>query len=595
MYTVPASPMYSEGQQTDLSERGGGVGVTFDGGFVYSAYGGPTYGQVVDFGTSAPRVEGDTFDACGGHSSSATEASYHYHVPPVCLLHQLRAAEGAPSPQVGWMLDGFPIYGPLGPGGTAMKTCTVTGGTFGVDDCTDDCGGYYGDTGDGFMYRYYFLGEYNDGTCCTAPIDPQDGGGADYYPFTPACMSGCCPSGAWCSFGLPACDGDAIDGTTASFSPIAIGALATNTEACANDDVCCDFDVNSETCKVVTGSSTGASCGACTYSFPAAGPSPTLSPVAGPAAPAPVPEPTGSPVVAHTPTPSPVAGPAPPAPVSGPTASPTGSVETASPTGGGDDATRSPTGEPSAAPSAAPVVTASVSVHLEGVASCAVFGDAERAAFVAAVVASAPSLDDASAIGEIECADEARRRAARRRPLADAVGLSFDVSVSVEGASAIGSGAELAEALEAELDDAVSSGTFDDELHAGAVEAGSAVLTAAVATGVVVATLAPTEAPTEAPSVRTTFAPTLEPEEEDKETAASLMLMLIIGGFIAVLSCCCALVLVGFMNSRKSQKPAARARMELAARTTDPSDDLSFRAGTVAPVRKPPRTTAALV
>ena len=570
---MPAYPMYSAGQQTDLSETGGGTGVTIDGGIIYSGYGGPTYGRMTGYETSAPYVEGDTFDQCGGHSSSDTEPSYHYHVPPVCLLRQLGATEGAPSPQVGWMLDGFPIYGPLGPGGTAMKTCTVTGGTFGVDDCTDDCGGYYGDTGDGFMYRYYFLGEYNDGTCCTAPIDPQDGGGADYYPFTPACMSGCCPSGASCSFGLPACDGDAVDGTTASFSPIAIGALATNTEACANDDVCCDFDVNSETCKVVTGSSTGTSCGACTYSFPAAGPSSTPSPVA-----------------ARAPTRSPVAGPAAPAPVSGPTASPTGSVETASPTGGGDDATRSPTGEPSAAPSAAPVVTASVSVHLEGVASCAVFGDAERAAFVAAVVASAPSLDDASAIGEIECVDEARRR-----PLADAVGLSFDVSVSVEGASAIGSGAELAEALEAELDDAVSSGTFDDELHAGAVEAGSAVLTAAVATGVVVATLAPTEAPTEAPSVRTTFAPTLEPEEEGKETAASLMLMLIIGGFVLVLSCCCALVLVGFMNSRKSQKPAARARMELAARTTDPSDDLSFRAGTVAPVRKPPRTTAALV
>ena len=262
-YQLPAYPMYSAGQQTDLSETGGGTGVTIDGGIIYSGYGGPTYGRMTGYETSAPYVEGDTFDQCGGHSSSDTEPSYHYHVPPVCLLRQLGAAEGAPSPQVGWMLDGFPIYGPLGPGGAAMKTCTVTGGTFGVDDCTDDCGGFYGDTGDGFMYRYYFLGEYNDGACCTAPIDPQDGGGADYYPFTPACMSGCCPSGAWCSFGLPVCDGDAIDGTTASFSPMAIGALATNTEACANDDVCCDFDVNSETCKVVTGSSTGTSCGAC--------------------------------------------------------------------------------------------------------------------------------------------------------------------------------------------------------------------------------------------------------------------------------------------------------------------------------------------
>ena len=76
-------------------------------------------------------------------------------MPPVCLLRQLGATEGAPSPQVGWALDGFPVYGPLGPNGVVMKTCTVTGGTSGVDTCTDECAGYYGDTDDGYMYRYY--------------------------------------------------------------------------------------------------------------------------------------------------------------------------------------------------------------------------------------------------------------------------------------------------------------------------------------------------------------------------------------------------------------------------------------------------------
>ena len=29
--------------------------------------------------------------------------------------------------QVGWSLDGFPVYGPRGPGGTLMQTCTITG------------------------------------------------------------------------------------------------------------------------------------------------------------------------------------------------------------------------------------------------------------------------------------------------------------------------------------------------------------------------------------------------------------------------------------------------------------------------------------
>merc|ERR1719240_500727 len=113
---------------------------------------------MTDFESSAPYVEGDTFDACGGHASTTATASYHYHVPPSCLLRQLGMTEGAPSPQVGWMLDGFPIYGPRGPGGVRLQTCAVTGGTFGVDVCTDDCAGYYGDTGDGYMYRYYFLG-----------------------------------------------------------------------------------------------------------------------------------------------------------------------------------------------------------------------------------------------------------------------------------------------------------------------------------------------------------------------------------------------------------------------------------------------------
>ena len=85
--------MYSAGQQTDLSETGGGTGVTIDGGIIYSGYGGPTYGRMTGYETSAPYVEGDTFDQCGGHSSSDTEPSYHYHVPPVCLLRQLGAAE----------------------------------------------------------------------------------------------------------------------------------------------------------------------------------------------------------------------------------------------------------------------------------------------------------------------------------------------------------------------------------------------------------------------------------------------------------------------------------------------------------------------
>ena len=63
-YRIPLSPMYSPNQETDLSARGGGIGVLFDGGFLFSAYGGPNYGQVSTFLNSAPYAEGDTFDQC---------------------------------------------------------------------------------------------------------------------------------------------------------------------------------------------------------------------------------------------------------------------------------------------------------------------------------------------------------------------------------------------------------------------------------------------------------------------------------------------------------------------------------------------------
>ena len=248
-YQVPAVPQYSLSQQTDLSAAGGVTGVTYDGGMIFSAFAAAV--TLTDYQSSAPYLEGYSFDQCGGHSSSTSKASYHYHVPPSCLLAQLGMSDGAHSPQVGWMADGFPVYGPLGPSGTAMKTCTVTGGTIGQDVCTDDCGGYYGDTGDGYKYRYYMMGTFNDGKCTELPAQAA-GGGADYFPFTPKCLRGCCPAGATCSMGstnLPPCSGSAEAGTTSSFvagqvtPQLAVNSQGVNNAAYAaasESSLCCD-------------------------------------------------------------------------------------------------------------------------------------------------------------------------------------------------------------------------------------------------------------------------------------------------------------------------------------------------------------------
>jgi len=197
---------------------------------------------VTSFETSAPFVEGNTFDQCGGHCSHTDKPSYHAHVPPSCLLRQLGQTGTTHSPQVGWAFDGFPVYGPRGPGGVMMQTCTVTGGVYGRDVCTDDCGGYYraDNSIDNFAYRYYMLGDYNDGLSCALPGCPSPG--PEYHPASPVCYRGCCPSGATCHSTIPACPASpTLPGTTSGYSAsvptinglnLASG-LPQNTEACS--------------------------------------------------------------------------------------------------------------------------------------------------------------------------------------------------------------------------------------------------------------------------------------------------------------------------------------------------------------------------
>ena len=99
-----------------------------------------------------------TFDNCLGHTD--TDHSYHYHLPPKCLLNSLGVATpcdtdwwhqenttdywpstSSPSPLVGWALDGFPIFGPYDSHGDLMSS-----------DLLDVCNGKTDLDGG---YRYY--------------------------------------------------------------------------------------------------------------------------------------------------------------------------------------------------------------------------------------------------------------------------------------------------------------------------------------------------------------------------------------------------------------------------------------------------------
>merc|ERR1712086_1051485 len=373
------TPTTGEGSaEAALGAQGGSMGVFFSGAMLYSPYGGPSYGTTTGFTTSATYAEGNTFDQCGGHSSSTSSASYHVHVPPSCLMYQLGGwaiDSSAHSPQLGWAADGFPVYGPHGPSGTRMQTCSITGGTYGTASCTDNCGGMYkvDSSIDDFYYRYYIQGTYNDGKQCTSPSCPSLG--EAYYPNTPMCFRGCCPFGITCSYGniIGSCSGTYSNGYSSSYTPSATSSngaggsgtdmssgLAINSCACACDSLACE----TSTCSEQAWKST--QCNAYTNSCPT-----TAAPSSSDQCASPTNSPTNSPT--KTPT-SPTN-----APTNAPTKTPT-------------SPTSAPTNAPTVTPTTAPTMAyaANFEVAIVGLASSD-FDSTAQSSFKGVVSANAGS------------------------------------------------------------------------------------------------------------------------------------------------------------------------------------------------------------
>ena len=233
------------------------MGVLFNGALVFSAYStayggygssstpspatGPQYNQTTSYTTTAAYAEGFSFDQCGCHaapSKAFTPLPYHCHVPPSCLLQQLGQTDTAHSPQIGWMADGFPLYGPRGKDGRLLQSCAVAGLTYGTDTCVDSCNGHgAAATGggpcwvnDGFTYRYYLLGFYDNGLGCTAPTS-YGSSSALYYPMTPLCLRGCGSTTFQNQALISSCSGTTTSGTTTTTG--AKTGLPVNTNACA--------------------------------------------------------------------------------------------------------------------------------------------------------------------------------------------------------------------------------------------------------------------------------------------------------------------------------------------------------------------------
>ena len=163
---IPASPVLISGSGTvDKTCTLGAIAISLNG---VSIYGGAVDSACTQLDVTTTQSEWTSFDYCGGHSQNSGD--YHYHFPPSCLLAQIGDLSDGHSPQVGWANDGFPIYGPLGPGGAAI-THTAQGctGTY----CLDACSGLEMELPgvDSFKYRYYMTGATSD--LSSLPVDPK--------------------------------------------------------------------------------------------------------------------------------------------------------------------------------------------------------------------------------------------------------------------------------------------------------------------------------------------------------------------------------------------------------------------------------------
>jgi len=164
-------------------------------------YGDPVYNGIVDM--------------CKGHTGGG--GTYHYHALLAECITPDRVSDGAPSPIIGYALDGFPIYGPFGClDAECSEVVKFESGWVQTGDPTtyawdnheymaqdsptvlDECNGRFGPNGD---YRYhatdtfpYILGCYH-GVANTGGGGMMGGGGDD----------GACTSDADCEAG---CDSD---------------------------------------------------------------------------------------------------------------------------------------------------------------------------------------------------------------------------------------------------------------------------------------------------------------------------------------------------------------------------------------------------
>jgi len=123
-YDIPLNP---EVAASTTATSLGVIGVSIDGAVFFNPYEGDGTTIAID---SNFDVNGIPFiDACNGHPLQ-DGATYHYHGVPYCITEMVDVA-GEHSRLIGFMLDGFPVYGPQDVNGEAPTDLDACSSHFG--------------------------------------------------------------------------------------------------------------------------------------------------------------------------------------------------------------------------------------------------------------------------------------------------------------------------------------------------------------------------------------------------------------------------------------------------------------------------------
>lgn len=168
--TIPLVPAYSE---TTTETNLGIIGVVISGAQLFNDYEDPDRSFVaLDDNFS---IDGVSFvDACNGHplallADGTGAGDYHYHGVPYCITDTIDA-DGQHSSILGFLLDGFPFYGPHDTDGATITS-----------DDLDECSGHVGPTPefpDG-IYHYHLTEDRSPYTidCYHGVVDSDTGAG----------------------------------------------------------------------------------------------------------------------------------------------------------------------------------------------------------------------------------------------------------------------------------------------------------------------------------------------------------------------------------------------------------------------------------